>query len=514
MKRFFLLILSSIAVFSGCGGNDPYYANLMKELPNKNGAYKWYVIIPGGGCGGCISAAEYFVKENCFRENMLFIFTRIESVKTLKLKLGKDILESPNVIIDADNRFELPSTNPNHIYPVFLTLKNNHIEEIHYLSPGDEKFSIAHFQDKIKTEPMLKIDLESYMNNGTESTCSLSMLTDSIRYVPLITPAELPVGVLYSLKLSDRYIYYLDSKLNIFQFDAAGRFLRLIGQKGPGPDEYLGITYFDVDEHDNVYLFDLRRRILFIYSEAGVLTAKHEMPENINIVSRAGNQQLMGCSSVLNQNGEQALVRINLSGESSDTVFVVADNEPTDTKIDLLRVPGLEYSDRLYFSQPYNDTTYTVTPAGNIYRYCVLYQGKYRLPKRIASNLELYNQNLNSPYIYEPRVNRSYPLCFIEFTFEKNRVRLMYDMRTKEFFDVSKSEAKYREGMKNDIDGGCSFWPYFMNGNLLVSVIMPDGLEKDYPNKATQERYRSFIEFDNPVLQIVELKGKNRGVQK
>jgi len=95
-----------------------------------------YVIIPNQGCEGCISHAEAFVKKNITRpDNVRYIFTRIQSTKLLKIKLGNAIMSSRKILLDTANIIVYPDKK-NDIYPMVITLENNRIIHVTYQSPN------------------------------------------------------------------------------------------------------------------------------------------------------------------------------------------------------------------------------------------------------------------------------------------------------------------------------------------------------------------------------------------
>ena len=86
------------------------------------------VVIPGEGCGGCISNATSFMYEKVDEAGIKVVFTGVEDKKLLALQLGDDFLARDNVYLDSDNLFmhqELKS-----IYPRILTTKNGSVDEV------------------------------------------------------------------------------------------------------------------------------------------------------------------------------------------------------------------------------------------------------------------------------------------------------------------------------------------------------------------------------------------------
>ena len=86
------------------------------------------------------------------------------------------------------------------------------------------------------TQASVSVNLVDYIEGGKENAVVLSELVDSLGYVPLQTPEELPIDVLLSVKMSSRYIFVLDRQQKLYRFDHQGRFLNLIGSRGEGPE--------------------------------------------------------------------------------------------------------------------------------------------------------------------------------------------------------------------------------------------------------------------------------------
>lgn len=95
-----------------------------------------YVVIPNQGCEGCISEVESYVQTHAplNTRNVVYIFTRIQSLKVLRFKLGYETLKLPNIKLDTANRIPFPDPEKL-IYPMFVYTKNNKDFKIDYQSP-------------------------------------------------------------------------------------------------------------------------------------------------------------------------------------------------------------------------------------------------------------------------------------------------------------------------------------------------------------------------------------------
>lgn len=97
-----------------------------------------YVIIPNQGCEGCISTAEAFVKNNIGKSDSIrYIFTRIQSAKLLKIKLGNDVMSSNKVLLDTADMIEYPDKEKE-IYPMIVTVKDHRVDKVTYQSPDND----------------------------------------------------------------------------------------------------------------------------------------------------------------------------------------------------------------------------------------------------------------------------------------------------------------------------------------------------------------------------------------
>lgn len=101
------------------------------------------IIIPGGGCSGCIASGISFVLENKevlkkSQSRNLIVFTNIFSEKMLKRQLHGEDMGKLNCIIDLQNKYLIPCNE--NIYPIILRLKNGNVVEVHLQSPDENGF--------------------------------------------------------------------------------------------------------------------------------------------------------------------------------------------------------------------------------------------------------------------------------------------------------------------------------------------------------------------------------------
>lgn len=135
--KIHILLFILLFSISSCTTKEKDYTEKVLRTFIKNNVnikpYTHIVIIPNIGCGGCISEAEHFFQENK-EENILFVFTKIRSLKELRLRHGKD-LERNNVLLDEKQQYASDKEEIN-IYPIIIDIRNKSKYEWHFLEPG------------------------------------------------------------------------------------------------------------------------------------------------------------------------------------------------------------------------------------------------------------------------------------------------------------------------------------------------------------------------------------------
>lgn len=98
------------------------------------------VIIPGGGCPGCIASGLSFVVKHKSdfaktQKRNVVVFTNISSMKGLRRHLKDASIAELNCIVDTANSY-LVDVNEN-IYPIILKIDNKKIVEVAFQSPQE-----------------------------------------------------------------------------------------------------------------------------------------------------------------------------------------------------------------------------------------------------------------------------------------------------------------------------------------------------------------------------------------
>lgn len=96
-----------------------------------------------------------------------------------------------------------------------------------------------------------------------------TILEDDIEIIPLQTSGESIIGEIDDVRIVGDKVFVIDLKLpRVAVFDRSGKFIRTIGRRGRGPNEFAGITSVEVT-NDYVAIYDRLKEQLFFYNIDG-----------------------------------------------------------------------------------------------------------------------------------------------------------------------------------------------------------------------------------------------------
>lgn len=386
-----------------------------------------------------------------------------------------------------------------------LNLKGNNRMKYIWLLISFLCFSCSSKQMKEQeSASCIRVNLADYLEGEKDDEVALSELVDSLAYIPLQTPDDLPMDVLMSVKMSSEYIFVLDRRQVLYRFDKQGRFLNLIGNRGGGPEEYVSAVDFEVDEKNRaVCLFDIYRKKIKFYQMSGAFMEDMVVPEGVESIALLNDSSFIGYKPwhATTDKSEQCVI-FGKSAEVYETVTFGLDENVRRIKIDLFRMPDFNrVSDASRFRIPFEPSIYMISDSFKITKEIEFEMGSHLLPLEVSMNNELYNRSLNSSYVFELQASGKAGLIFMSFFYQKKHYRVIYDIVAEKFYTVF--VGREPEGIMNDLDGGASFWPMWYSSDKMIGVITPDALEMEYADSSIKELYDEFSEYDNPVLQIV-----------
>ena len=319
------------------------------------------------------------------------------------------------------------------------------------------------------------VDLVDYIEGEKEDEIALSGLVDSLVYIPLQTPDDLPVDVLLAVKMSPDEIFVMDRQQKLYRFDSHGRFLNLIGSRGEGPSEYVSAVDFEIDaSQDVVYLFDIYRKKIKVYQMSGAFVQDIVVPDGVESMALLNDTCFIGYRpwyATVDKSDE--CVVFGKSEEVYRTISFEPKENVEGVKIDLFRMPDFsQLASSSRFRMPFEHSVFLISDDNRVSKDVVFDMGKYLLPMELSMNNELYNKNLNSSYIFELNANRISDFIYMNFFYKKKHYRVVYDIVHAKFYTVFVGHEP--KGIKNDLDGGATFWPMWFASDRMIGVVPAD----------------------------------------
>lgn len=133
-----IALLISVILLASCKENAASseresLASALDALKIDTQLYDWIVVLPGLGCHGCIQDGEYFMQQNVENPKIFYVLTNLSSLKIFQQKTGITIKDHPNIFVDRENLFVVPTNNS--IYPCVIQLREGEIAEHTFQSP-------------------------------------------------------------------------------------------------------------------------------------------------------------------------------------------------------------------------------------------------------------------------------------------------------------------------------------------------------------------------------------------
>ncbi|MDR1592903.1 MAG: 6-bladed beta-propeller [Prevotellaceae bacterium] len=215
----------------------------------------------------------------------------------------------------------------------------------------------------------------------------LSAVIDSVSFLPLIEQDNFLFGNINKLIMHREYIYIMDVWISnsLLVFDNTGVFVRKIGKKGDGPEEYGRLRDFDVDS-EYIYMYDEQKRILK-YDLQGNFIEKKRTPFSVSEFKILKNRKYLFALEEDKDNKYQIV--------HTDSVFnVEASFFPFPFEYDESK--GLIYRDNIlqtvdeviFYSKLHSDTVYSFSNEGNFIGGVLFDFGQKTLPERLRNNPE------------------------------------------------------------------------------------------------------------------------------
>lgn len=121
-----------------------------------------------------------------------------------------------------------------------------------------------------QNESKMPSDIETIPITDFDTTYGkLSDFAEEVKMIPLEFTDKSILGEIKKVVMSNKFIFVMErtNKEGIYTFDHTGKFLYRIGSRGQGPEEFVDLFDFSINEEDElIYLFDQPRTRILVFT--------------------------------------------------------------------------------------------------------------------------------------------------------------------------------------------------------------------------------------------------------
>ena len=200
------------------------------------------------------------------------------------------------------------------------------------------------------------IEMGRVSTTPKQTELSLEELNLRIDVLPLETNDSCLLGKITQLEDVD-YLWIVSDR-QLYQFDKQGSFIKMIGQRGQGPTEYVAVEHIQVDgQKKQIYVLDYLGRKLLTYDYEGYCLRTWPLPEDYSLNRISLLQGQLYYTSYTNS-VRPDLYAVNLSTGKMDTISIHEREMGQEAFAGITFVYSLHGKSHLYHY--FNDTIYTI----------------------------------------------------------------------------------------------------------------------------------------------------------
>ena len=375
---------------------------------------------------------------------------------------------------------------------------------------------------KSQDNTLYEIDPRNFIDNKI----TLAEIADDITYIPLDN--NIPIGLLYNLKITPGNIYLSIKDVGIVKFDRSGKLICKIGKRGRGPGEYYYFMDFTVDEiTGNVFVMD--KSVIKVYSKTGHFV--RDINYNEYLSNMGGDIEIFNSLLFIPDYIQYGKSKFNwVILDTLGNLVSMKDNSVPPFSINQV-IPGkiYKFEDILFYFNALNDTIFSISTDLKYKGAYLFSQGDFRWPREdyeFRSPTQVYD-------FFKPvKMFETNHFIFLAYSYLDKAAISLIEKKTKKIFNSYKYDkiagmVKTRALILNDLDGGMplSTTPiinYYEENDseYIATIINPFDLKvylstdefknsvSKYPEKKKnlEKLVNSLKETDNPVLMIAKLK--------
>ena len=359
------------------------------------------------------------------------------------------------------------------------------------------------------------------MSNAITQTLYMSDYFESIEYIPLETRAECLIGGNPTIYVTNEFIVVINLReQECYIFDRQfGKFIRKIGNRGQGPEDYLKIPNgIIVNEQEKTIFFDKGDRLIeYSLTDRSALHLLAPIPP-------LGGQSLIHISdniwSIGYANSSGSVPNRFLFFDRTAILDSIPNYDTFTLKNDVFvfynEVFFYRYNNNVYYKPLFNDTIYKIVDMK------LQPEWVFEMNKSLQNLLELRlrddidklsQESVNYHFIFPIFETNGY--LFFNTKYQRQNHAFMFDKQRQHLVKLEQGN------FINDIDGGLNFWMTTTNQNQdLICMYQAYLFKEEINNKELSEqsakkplefkKLRTLVaqmdEEDNPIIVIAKLK--------
>lgn len=340
------------------------------------------------------------------------------------------------------------------------------------------------------------------------SSPSAERLSDIAKSTLILLPTSdsLIIDEIVRIYSSANHIYVSDVS-SVYKFTKDGKFLTRLNEQGGGPNEYLNISDFFVDNEENIWILCRTTKKLYQFS------AKHQFIKSIKVNLWVQNICPLGGDILLYTGNEENTANSQLHLLDTSTGLIKNTFKSIDRKMSkYMHVKGNNVfrtlSDKACcFSQLFDDVIYKITPDSISDLYHFNWDG-HNIPssfyKKGFSNIMDFFQELHSKNIYAYGVN-----LFLE---TEDAYWVSYYYRQKCYYSILSKKGNKQTAFNQFLIDSLNDYPVNLSdvstfvqndGSIIFPIDAMDVKEHLFQHQIDN---RNIPEDSNPYLLILKLK--------
>lgn len=389
-------------------------------------------------------------------------------------------------------------------------LKNELVESVHEDTIVIENLSTLVVKPQQSVEKVSAINNKQINITYKGKDCSRIVkavdIFKNIHYVPLETNDAALLAEPYCIVLRDNYIYILDIKMSgneIHLYDSDGKYIRHIGQKGQGPNDYLGGLHIAVNGKGMLSLPDRIRSEIINYTQEGEFVSRIRMDTISMIKDIFLNDSLLLVQNFYDRSGYKFHV-VDVFNRKVIRAF-----HPIKNRVYMVGFPETmtRYKDKILISECQSNDVLEVTLDGVKVRYTInindMMPPEGFWDQKASSYSLIADENRRMGYIgHIPCFTETDHSIFFGFR------GLVPATETQGWALIDKVSGKSQTFKKIELAENVCINPqifHFVEEGKIVMTVSPETIL----NSGNQEFISQFPELkedDNPILMFAEIK--------